>query len=102
MAIGFGLDLGPLVRSGQLGAGLLVVVAAMLVAFGAALFFGRLLGIGPRASLLLGAGTADRAGASLAGPGDWNGDGFNDLFVGAPGAGSGAVYLVLGRELVEE
>ena len=58
VAIGFGLDLGPLVSSGQLGAGLLVVVAAMLVAFGAALLFGRLLGIGPRASLLLGAGTA--------------------------------------------
>lgn len=58
VAIGFGLDLGPLVRSGQLGAGLLVVVAAMLVAFGAALLFGRLLGVGHRASLLLGAGTA--------------------------------------------
>ncbi|MEC8494307.1 MAG: putative sulfate exporter family transporter [Planctomycetota bacterium] len=58
VAIGSGLDLGPLVRSGQLGAGLLVVVAAMLIAFGAALLFGKLFGIGPRASLLLGAGTA--------------------------------------------
>lgn len=58
VAIGFGLDLGPLVRSGQLGAGLLIVVLAMAIAFGAALLFGRLLGLNTKASLLLGAGTA--------------------------------------------
>lgn len=58
VAIGCGLDLGPLVRSGQLGAGLAVVLLAMAVAFGAALLAGRLVGLDPRASLLLGAGTA--------------------------------------------
>ena len=43
----------------------------------------------------------DYAGDSVAGAGDVNGDGFDDLLIGAPGNsdvanGSGAVYLVLG------
>ena len=37
------------------------------------------------------------AGTSVAGPGDVNGDGLNDVLLGAPGAGtSGSVYLFLG------
>jgi hypothetical protein len=44
----------------------------------------------------------ENAGASVAGPGDVNGDGFADLLAGAPlndgaGADAGATYLVLGR-----
>jgi hypothetical protein len=44
----------------------------------------------------------DRAGASVAGAGDVDGDGYDDLLVGAPdngdgGAGAGQTYLVLGR-----
>ncbi|MEM6571165.1 MAG: putative sulfate exporter family transporter [Planctomycetota bacterium] len=56
--IGFGLDLGPLVGSGAIGGSLVVVVVAMVVAFVSALIAGRLFGLDPRASLLLGAGTA--------------------------------------------
>lgn len=58
VAIGFGLDVGPLMDSGSLGSGLLVVVVAMALAFAAALLVGRLFGLGTKASLLLGAGTA--------------------------------------------
>jgi hypothetical protein len=50
---------------------------------------------------IYGAGAADRVGESLAGPGDWNGDGYADLFIGAPEVDGGAVYLVLGRPLQE-
>jgi hypothetical protein len=51
-----------------------------------------------------GIGKADaRFGAALAPAGDFNGDGLEDLVVGAPGysgalPGQGAVYLVLGRD----
>ncbi|MDP7114716.1 MAG: MopE-related protein, partial [Myxococcota bacterium] len=50
---------------------------------------------------LLGEGEEDHAGSSVAGVGDTNGDGYDDLMVGAgahDGAGSlmGAAYLVLG------
>ncbi len=46
-------------------------------------------------------GTSDAAGATVVGPGDVNGDGFDDLVVGAPyadvgGQNVGAVYLVFG------
>jgi hypothetical protein len=44
-----------------------------------------------------GEAASDQAGFSVAGAGDVNGDGFNDLLIGAPFNGSaGAVYLVLG------
>lgn len=56
--IGFGLDLGPLLASGQLGISFALVVVGMLVAFGAAMLFGKICGLDPRASMLLGAGTA--------------------------------------------
>lgn len=58
VAIGFGLDLGPLLKGGQLGASFALVIVGMAVAFGGSLLFGRLFGLDPRASMLLGAGTA--------------------------------------------
>ena len=50
---------------------------------------------------LTGEAAGDRAGTSVAGAGDINGDGFDDIIVGAPfnadaGAGAGAAYLLLG------
>ena len=50
---------------------------------------------------LLGEGPSDFSGWSVAGAGDVNGDGFDDLLIGAhrdsgSGSGEGAVYLVLG------
>ncbi|MEA3213479.1 MAG: hypothetical protein QOE70_6536 [Chthoniobacter sp.] len=40
----------------------------------------------------------DRSGYSVSGGGDFNGDGFADLLIGAPGAGpAGASYLVFGK-----
>lgn len=50
-----------------------------------------------------GEATGDAAGRAIAGAGDVNGDGFDDLLVGASaadvsGSGSGASYLVLGRD----
>ncbi|MFT5734415.1 MAG: putative integral membrane protein (TIGR00698 family) [Paracoccaceae bacterium] len=56
--LGFGLDLQPLLESGQLSISFVLVVVGMLTAFGASMLFGRLCGLGPRASMLLGAGTA--------------------------------------------
>jgi FG-GAP repeat/Putative Ig domain len=50
-----------------------------------------------------GANALDTAGASIAGPGDVNGDGRADILVGAPGAsnngrvGSGSAYAVYGK-----
>jgi hypothetical protein len=53
---------------------------------------------------LNGVGANDRAGYSLSGAGDINGDGYDDLLVGADGESTvgdnaGAAYLVLGSEL---
>lgn len=58
IAIGFGLDVGPLWESGQLGVSFALVITGMVIAFGAAMLFGKLCGLDPRASMLLGAGTA--------------------------------------------
>lgn len=58
VAIGFGLELDKLIESGEILSGLFIVVCAMASAFGGALLFGRLLGLNPRASMLIGAGTA--------------------------------------------
>jgi len=56
--IGFGMDLERLLEGGAIGGTLLVVVAAMAVAFLGAIVAGRVCGIDSRAALLLGAGTA--------------------------------------------
>lgn len=56
--IGFGLDLGPLLASGSLLGGLLVVLGCMAVAFVGAWAGGRVMGLDARAAMLLGAGTA--------------------------------------------
>jgi hypothetical protein len=47
---------------------------------------------------ILGGGARDRAGTSVAGAGDVNGDGTGDVLVGAPGARArrGAAYVVFG------
>ena len=49
----------------------------------------------------LGEGAADGAGAAVAGPGDVDGDGLDDILVGAPGAaaGGGSAYLYFGGGL---
>jgi hypothetical protein len=52
-------------------------------------------------STFWGEASGDAAGASVAGPGDINGDGYADLTIGAPGASrvsvsGGSVYLVFG------
>jgi glycosylphosphatidylinositol phospholipase D len=52
-----------------------------------------------RAIRLAGVNAGDLVGANVAGAGDVDGDGFDDVMVAAPGAagGRGAVYLVYGR-----
>ncbi len=68
--------------------------------FGAVhIFYGRANGIGPVSEQLLSGtdGPMPRFGASVAGAGDLNGDGYHDLVVGAPRAlGAGRVYVYHG------
>jgi hypothetical protein len=55
----------------------------------------------PQQGFKLGGGDRDESGSSVAGAGDANGDGFEDLLIGAPAADpsgslSGATYLIFG------
>ena len=54
--------------------------------------------------ILLGQNTNDRSGISVSSAGDVDGDGFDDLTVGAPGASGGSylgnTYVVLGRDFL--
>jgi hypothetical protein len=57
-----------------------------------------------RGELIVGTAAGDRAGSSVAGAGDFTGDGISDLLVGAPGAsgafpGGGAAWLLSGATL---
>lgn len=45
---------------------------------------------------ILGANSRDRAGRAVSNAGDINGDGFDDLIIGAPQAGAGMSYVVFG------
>ena len=54
---------------------------------------------GSNGSVVHGISEGDRAGRSVSGAGDVNGDGFEDLIIGAPAAGNqyeGASYIVFG------
>lgn len=65
------------------------------------IFLGSASGLAAFPSLVLSGAASDRFGASIAGVGDLNGDGYADLLVGAPGYGntytrSGIVYAYYG------
>jgi hypothetical protein len=76
--------------------------AAYVVFGGASLASRDLARLGSRGIRIIGAAAGDQTGASVAGAGDVNGDGFDDVLVGAPTVASGgrprsgATYLVLG------
>lgn len=77
---------------------------AVYVVFGTSSAFPAVLDLasldGSNGFTLSGVGSYDRTGFSVASAGDINGDGFDDLIVGAPDAGpndSGASYVVFGQ-----
>ncbi len=47
---------------------------------------------------LVGVAPLDRAGSAVAGAGDVNGDGYDDLILGAPFQNNGSAYVFLGRD----
>ena len=71
------------------------------VIFGKALAFASTFNLatldGNNGFAIIGETSADRAGESVGSVGDFNGDTFGDIIVGAPGVGAGTSYLVFGR-----
>ncbi|MEP3890878.1 MAG: cadherin-like domain-containing protein [Hellea sp.] len=53
---------------------------------------------GTNGFILNGVGAYDRSGLSVSSAGDINGDGFDDILIGAPRNGSGESYIVFGRD----
>ncbi|MFZ3119734.1 MAG: hypothetical protein WA159_15630, partial [Variovorax sp.] len=49
---------------------------------------------------LFGGTASSSAGSSVAAAGDLNGDGFDDLLIGAPGSGAGNAYVVFGGQFL--
>ncbi|RMB12365.1 FG-GAP repeat protein [Eilatimonas milleporae] len=73
------------------------------VLYGRADGFDASVDLGAQVSVLNGAGLRDWSGWSVSGAGDVNGDGFDDIIVGAPGGGTdysyaGETYIVFGGE----
>jgi len=79
---------------GREGAGAASVVFGKAGSFGASVDLAAV-GQGQGGFVIQGAGAYDRAGYSVASAGDLNGDGFDDVIVGAPGV-TGA-YVVFGK-----
>jgi len=50
-------------------------------------------------AMFIGEEAADRSGCSVSGAGDVNGDGYDDILIGAKDYGIGQTYLVLGRAI---
>ncbi len=79
--------------------GLADVGRACLILGATALPWGIHTPLSSSALLFIGDASGERAGCSVAGAGDVNGDGYSDVLIGAPGSDSsaGRTYLVLGR-----